>query len=170
MLKHDLIPEPCVLQVHPSTGKVLQSWGARQFAMPHGLSLDWQGHVWITDAGLHQVFKFSKQGELLWKHGTAWQPGDDLQHFCKPTDVAALPNGDVWVSDGYCNHRALSVVFSGGTVPQIARNQGWTCWTSLHGTPVRRVLGIAHPIAYAVGMSRQEVRAGGDFVMKVSDR
>ena len=28
--------------------------------MPHGLEVDREGNIWVTDAGLHQVFKFEK--------------------------------------------------------------------------------------------------------------
>lgn len=114
MVTQTPIPEPCVLQLHPSTGAVLTSWGARTFAMPHSITVDWQGNVWVADAGLHQVLKFSRKGERLWSAGVAWEPGSDGGHFCKPTDVAMLANGDVYISDGYCNHRAVVARFSQG--------------------------------------------------------
>ena len=31
---------------------------ALRFYMPHGLTVDSHGKVWITDVGLHQVLKF----------------------------------------------------------------------------------------------------------------
>ncbi len=30
-------------------------WGANTFYMPHSITVDNQGNVWVTDVGLHQV-------------------------------------------------------------------------------------------------------------------
>src|SRR5215475_1533260 len=40
-----------------ATGKLVGSWGANQFIMPHGLTIDHEDNVWLTDVALHQVFK-----------------------------------------------------------------------------------------------------------------
>ena len=32
--------------------------------------------------------------------GTSMEPGNDDDHFCKPTDVVVAPNGEFFVSDG----------------------------------------------------------------------
>lgn len=120
MRNHTLIPQATVLQVHPSTSRVLQSWGAGRFAMPHSITIDWTGEVWITDVGLHQVSKFNRSGDELLTLGTAWEPGSDAQHFCKPTDVAVLPDGDAYVSDGYCNSRVVRVVAPPGAALRAA--------------------------------------------------
>ena len=45
-----------------STGQLSKSWGAGLFIMPHGLTIDRDGNVWLTDVGLQQVFKFSPDG------------------------------------------------------------------------------------------------------------
>jgi hypothetical protein len=37
------------------------SWGANLFIMPHGLTVDKDNNVWVTDVGLHQVFKFQRK-------------------------------------------------------------------------------------------------------------
>ena len=55
IVNRSLIAEDVVFQLHPSTGEVLTSWGAGLFSMPHGLTIDWAGTVWVTDVGLHQV-------------------------------------------------------------------------------------------------------------------
>ncbi len=34
-------------------------------------------------------------------------PGSDRTHFCQPSDIAVLKNGDFFVSDGYCNSRVV---------------------------------------------------------------
>ena len=75
------------------------------FVMPHGLTVDQDDNVWLTDVGLHQVFKFSPDGRLLLKLGEAGTPGADASHFNRPTDVAVLKDGSFVVSDGYKNTR-----------------------------------------------------------------
>ena len=54
-LKTEAIAEPTVLRFSAETGELVAAWGARQFAMPHGLSVDHQGNVWLTDVTLDQV-------------------------------------------------------------------------------------------------------------------
>ena len=72
-----------------------------RFYLPHGLTVDKQGNVWVTDVALHQVFKFpagkDKPDMIL---GESFVPGNDQQHFCKPTDVAVMSTGEFFVSDG----------------------------------------------------------------------
>jgi peptidylglycine monooxygenase / peptidylamidoglycolate lyase len=104
-----LIPHDVVFQLHPSTGAILTSWGGSMFAMPHGLTFDWDGYLWITDVMLHQVFKVTKSGQVVRTFGEAWTPGNDSSHFCKPSDVAVQPDGVAFISDGYCNSRAVVV-------------------------------------------------------------
>ena len=35
--------------------RVLQEWGRNLFFMPHGLTIDGRGRLWLTDVGAHQV-------------------------------------------------------------------------------------------------------------------
>lgn len=56
------------------------------------------------------MYKLSSDGKEkpLLTLGEAFVPGSDKSHFCQPTDVAVDPdNGNVYVSDGYCNTRIL---------------------------------------------------------------
>ena len=93
-------------------GNVATTFGSRMFAWPHGLHVDRDGNVWVTEAGAgdpsqrgpaygHQVFKFSPEGELLMTLGEAGVPGDGPNHFTNPSDVATAPNGDIFVADGH---------------------------------------------------------------------
>lgn len=102
-----LIPDPTIEMFEGVSGKHLRSWGANLFVMPHGLTIDSQDNVWVTDVRLHQVFKFSPDGKLLLTLGEARVPGTDRMHFDQPTDVAVLPNGSFYVSDGYGNARVV---------------------------------------------------------------
>ena len=90
-----------------NTGKLLKSWGSDLFIMPHGLEIDNEGNVWVTDVGLHQVFKFNADGELLMTLGEAQRTGNDTKHFNLPTDIAVAPDGTFYVSDGYGNSRIV---------------------------------------------------------------
>jgi peptidylamidoglycolate lyase len=78
--------------------------------MPHGLTIDSEGNLWLTDVGLHQVFKYDPAGNLLMTLGERGVPGEDAGHFNMPTDVAIAPDGSFFVSDGYRN--SLVVKFS----------------------------------------------------------
>ena len=67
-----------ILKIDPS-GNVTKSFGAGMFVFPHGLHVDRDGNVWVTDgrgkgAKGHQVHKFSPDGKVL----MAWaRLGDD---------------------------------------------------------------------------------------------
>src|SRR6266568_1707412 len=103
--KSQLISSPTVLCFDGATGKLLRSWGADRFVAPHGLRVDSHDNVWVTDTALHQVFKFSHDGELLLTLGTERSAGVDATHFNRPTDIAFAADGSIFVSDGYGNSR-----------------------------------------------------------------
>ena len=64
------------------SGKLLKSFGAGMFIRPHGIHIDREGNVWVTDGEGpdgkdpkrngkgHQVFKLSQDGKVL---DDAWQ-------------------------------------------------------------------------------------------------
>ena len=88
--------------------------------MPHGLSMDSQGNLWLTDVAMHQVFKYS-DGEIKMTLGEAFVPGHDEKHFCKPTDVAVSNDGSaIFVADGYCNSRLVKFDAKGNFARQYS--------------------------------------------------
>ena len=101
------INEKTVIIADKEKGSIIDSWGSDLFIMPHGLTVDNQNNVWITDVGLHQVFKFTIDGKLLMKLGEAKVSGTDSSHFNQPTDVAVSNDGSFYVSDGYGNSRII---------------------------------------------------------------
>ena len=101
----DLIQAPTIAVFNGKTGKLMKEWGAGLFAMPHGLTVDDHDNVWLTDVALNQVFKFSPDGKLLMVVGERGVAGTDGRHFNRPTDIAVLPDGSFYVSDGYRNTR-----------------------------------------------------------------
>jgi streptogramin lyase len=106
-MPEDKIQENTILTINKQTGEILKSWGADLFIMPHGLEVDKENNVWVTDVALHQIFKFSSDGNLLLTLGEAKVPGNDSEHFNLPTDVAVSNDGSFYVSDGYGNSRVV---------------------------------------------------------------
>jgi sugar lactone lactonase YvrE len=82
--------------------------GAGLFVFPHGLHIDREGYIWVTDAlsskdGTkgQQVLKLSADGKVLMRLGTAGVAGGGPDHFNEPSDVVTAPNGDIFVADGH---------------------------------------------------------------------
>jgi len=114
---------PTVLKFDAS-GKLVKSFGAGMFVFPHGIHVDKDGNVWVTDsiplgsanqpAGKgHIVVKFSPEGKVLLTLGKAGVTGDGPDTFNQPSDVVTAPNGDIFVADGHGgNTNARIVKFS----------------------------------------------------------
>jgi DNA-binding beta-propeller fold protein YncE len=95
-----------------ATGKFLRSWGDDLVHTAHGLRVDRDDNVWVTDIGNHRVFKFDLSGKLLLSLGNG-KPGAADDQFNKPTDIAFDPDGEFFVSDGYGNARILKFSANG---------------------------------------------------------
>lgn len=109
----DPINGPVVMVFDAKSGRLLRQWGTGMFAMPHGISVDAGENVWITDVALHQVYKFSPDGKLLLALGERGVPGNDKEHFNRPTDVLSMPDGSFYVADGYRNTRVVKFTADG---------------------------------------------------------
>lgn len=103
-------PEMDTIFLLSPDGEVLRAFGAGLFAWPHGIHVDAQGNVWVTDAvgfgeqpeGLgHVVYKFSPDGELLMTLGRKGVAGDGEDTFRQPSDVLVAPDGSIFVADGH---------------------------------------------------------------------
>jgi peptidylamidoglycolate lyase len=75
------------------------------FLVPHGITIDGENNVFLTDVSLQQVFKFTHDGKLIFALGEPRVGAWDATHFNEPTDIAIRPNGTFYVSDGYVNSR-----------------------------------------------------------------
>ncbi len=107
-----------------TSGRLEKSFGAGMFVRPHGIHIDVEGNIWVTDHegpdGIdprrngkgHQVFKFSPDGELLMTLGQAGIAGDGPDAFNQPSAVFVAPNGDIFVGDGHGGESARIVKFS----------------------------------------------------------
>ena len=98
-----------------SSGKLLKSFGAGLLLFPHGIYVDRDGNIWVTD-GLgrgtkgHQVFKFSPDGKVLLTLGKPNQPGSGPDQFNAPSAVVTAPNGDIFVADGHGGNTNARIV------------------------------------------------------------
>jgi peptidylamidoglycolate lyase len=101
----DPLKEAAVLEIDADTGQLIRSWGANMFLVPHGITIDPANNVFLTDVGLHQVFKFSHDGALAFAVGEPRVGKWDATHFNQPTDIAIRRDGSFYVSDGYVNSR-----------------------------------------------------------------
>lgn len=96
------------VMVFDAEGAFVTSWGEGRFSsFVHGLSIDAQGKIWVTDTGLHTVSQHEPDGTLLRTLGTkhAASPTFYGKPFNMPTGTAFTSDGDVFVSDGYGNRR-----------------------------------------------------------------
>ena len=101
-------PVAPIFKFDRNTGEILANFGADLFVTPHGIHVDSDGNVWVTDfagneAGTrgHRVFKFSPEGEVLLALGTAGQPGTGPNQLYQPNDVTTGPDGSIYVADGH---------------------------------------------------------------------
>ena len=79
----DTNPVDPIFKFDRNTGQVLVNFGGGIFQTPHGIHVDSDGNVWVTDHGVepgngkgHQVFKFSSRGRELMTLGQAGVPGE----------------------------------------------------------------------------------------------
>jgi sugar lactone lactonase YvrE len=129
-------------------GNLVKSFGEGMIIFPHGVSVDHEGNVWVTDGqdnapipprgggpGApkgderspatkgHQVYKFSPDGKLLMtlgKSGGAMEP----DYFYQPNHVLVAPNGDIFVSEGHGgrdNNRILKFSKDGKLIKTIGK-------------------------------------------------
>ena len=121
------VPSPPVVEYDPA-GNVVNAWGEAA-VLPngiHGCFVDYQDNVWIAGNGDGIVQKYTRKGDLLLQIGTRgmcdWPANgnacgnsgaDPTANQSKtllnqPADVAVDPtNGDIYIADGYGNHRVV---------------------------------------------------------------
>lgn len=102
------------------TGKEVRSFGAGMFVWPHGVHVDKDGNVWISDARAPTaqekerfpdeakkgsvVVKFSPDGKVLMTLGTPGVRGNPPDALTDPNDVVTDPDtGDVYVGESHSN-------------------------------------------------------------------
>src|ERR1051325_9574515 len=100
------------------SGKEIRSFGGGMFVWPHGIHVDRDGNVWVTDARAagpeertkypgedkkgSAVIKFSPAGSVLMTIGTSGVRGNPPEALTDPTDVVTDPsNGDVYIAESH---------------------------------------------------------------------
>jgi len=135
-------------------GALIGSMGADLFAFPHGIHVDDDGNVWVTDplppdgrgAGGdvgQQVTKLSPDGEILLQLGTRKLAGDGPNQFSSPSDVVVGDNGAIFVADGHgegTNERIMKFDSEGNFIMQWGRPGNGPCgageFSSLHALAI----------------------------------
>jgi DNA-binding beta-propeller fold protein YncE len=56
---------PTIFVFDPDTGALLAQLGAGLFRYPHGISIDRDDALWVTDSEANRVFKLSPEGQVL---------------------------------------------------------------------------------------------------------
>ena len=73
-----------------ASGRLVKSFGAGMFILPHGLHVDHAGNIWVTDnlgrtGKGQQVIKFSPDGKVLMTLGKAGVAGSGPDEFNAPS-------------------------------------------------------------------------------------
>jgi hypothetical protein len=142
-----------VIFVVDRDGKLVQSWPDHDklFDMrcgrgPHKIKMspyDPEKHVWVFDDQLHVIYKFTYDGKLVMTLGTKGQKGRDRGTlFDRPTDIAWLPDGTFFISDGYGGTRVAKFDKDGnfltewGTAPKDPNNPGPGEFNTVHSIAI----------------------------------
>src|SRR5437773_5514369 len=101
------------------------------FEFSHSVRVDKDDNIWTVDEGTNMVTKFSPDGKVLMVLGSrppailgaqAYPSGPNQPSqkyiLCRPTDVGWDPQGNIFVSDGYCNNRVVKYDKDGKFVAQ----------------------------------------------------
>ncbi len=109
------------------SGKEIRSFGGGMFVWPHGIHVDRDGNIWVTDARVASpaelkefpgegqkgsvVIKFSPEGQVLMTLGKPGVKGNPPDALTEPTDVATdRGNGDIYVAESHTNVEAPNLV------------------------------------------------------------
>lgn len=94
------------IQKFDAGGNLVAAFGDGMFIFPHGLFVDRDDNVWVTDGQGkdgkgHVVVKFNPDGKVLMTLGKPGVAGNGHDTFNAPSDVLIAPNGDIFVGDGH---------------------------------------------------------------------
>ena len=142
-----------VIMVMNSNGEMVQWWNDLDKIFegkcgrgPHKIKMnpyDPEKHVWIIDDQLHMIYKFTYDGKLVQSWGTKGQRGrDGGRLFDRPTDIAWLPDGTFFISDGYGGTRVAKFDKDGkflldwGTPPKDPKNPQPNEFNTVHSIQI----------------------------------
>lgn len=141
-----------VMFVVNSEGEMVESWpqhdqlfDVRGGRGPHKIKMspyDPEKHIWVIDDQLHQIFKFTYDGELVLTLGERLVPGRGPNNFARPTDIAWLPDGTYFISDGYDGTRVAkfdandNFIMDWGQAPADPANPGPNEFNTVHAIAI----------------------------------
>jgi DNA-binding beta-propeller fold protein YncE len=96
---------PPAILVYDREGRFLAAWGETILTSPHSVWISPDDRVYVADMEDHTVRTFTTQGELLATLGAVGRPGAPGMPFNKPTWAVLSASGEMFVSDGYGQHR-----------------------------------------------------------------
>jgi DNA-binding beta-propeller fold protein YncE len=113
-----------------ASGKYLSGWGNGLFKVAHGLRIDRNGNLWITDNGLNTVRKFTPDGKLLL---TIDEAGGKLK---SPDDLVTAKDGSLYIADTG-NGRIVHTSAAGKFIAQFgAKGKEPGQFTTAHGLAI----------------------------------
>jgi DNA-binding beta-propeller fold protein YncE len=88
-------------------GNFLRSWGEGVFQRAHGLDIDKNDVLYLTDDGDHTVRRCTSAGKVELTIGIPGKPAPFMsgEPFHRCTHTALSPKDEIYVSDGYGNAR-----------------------------------------------------------------
>ena len=95
------------LMEYDGSNRLIRAIDPNLISRPHGMRIDKDDNIWLTDQQCNIVVKLAPSGEVLMKLGTSGQTGtwDEAKGdhlFNQPTDIAFSPtNGDIFVAQGH---------------------------------------------------------------------
>jgi len=94
------------LVIFDRDGNFLDSWEEGLFDHAHGIWIDADDNVYLTDCNAHCVRKFDSNGNVLMTLGTPGRPAATVgEPFDRPTDIDIASTGEMFVADGYNGRR-----------------------------------------------------------------
>lgn len=97
---------PQALAEFDANGKFIRLFGDGLLTRAHGLRIDREDNLWVTDGTAHIVMKLNPQGQVLLTLGTKgeageWNDATGSHRLNQPNDLAFGRNGDIFVVQGH---------------------------------------------------------------------
>ena len=144
-----------VLFVVDRNGRLVQEWPQHDklFAQhpcgrgPHTIKMspyDPAKHVWVIDDQNHVIYRFTYDGKLVKTFGQLGVRGRGPNTFDRPTDIAWLPDGTFFISDGYGGKRVAkfdakdNFIMDWGQAPKDPKNPGPSEFNTPHSIAISR--------------------------------
>ena len=112
---------------------------------PHQIKIspyDPEKHVWIIDDQLQMIYRFTYDGKVVHSKGELGKRGRGPNTFDRPTDIAWLPDGTYFITDGYGGTRVAkydakdNFITDWGQPPADPKNPGPNEWNTVHSIAI----------------------------------